>query len=309
MIVVCGENLIDFIQEAGDGLPLYRANPGGSPFNTAMAVGRQGAEVGYITPISDDTLGQLLRATIEGSDVVCLAPHNAKPTSLAVVSYVDGQPAYQFYRDDTAERQVDLAALKASLPAQVTALQLGSLCIANGRDAEAYVGLAEHLADQGVPVTFDPNIRAAFIHDRDDYMGRFDRVARVARLIKLSDEDLEWLAPGEDMITAARALFDRYQPNVLVLTKGADGAMAFTHAGSFDVPAAPVPRMGDTVGAGDTFMGTLIVSLSGAALLGADASVTPDTMRPILARAAMAAAINCGRVGCNPPTAAELDAA
>ena len=309
MIVVCGENLIDFIQEEADGLPVYRANPGGSPFNTAMAMGRQGADVGYVTPISDDNLGQLLRATIEASDVRCLAPANGKPTSLAVVSKVDGQPSYQFYRDDTAERQVDPDTLKACLPVDPDVLQVGSLAIANGADAQAYAALAEDVAARGLAVTFDPNIRAAFIHDRADYMERFTRVADAARLIKLSDEDLEWLAPDRDMMAAARDLFARHSPNVLVLTKGADGAVAITGEGEVSVPAAPLTQKGDTVGAGDTFMGTLIVGLLGAGLLAPDARPTPDTVAPFLTRAAMAAAINCSRIGCNPPTVAELDAA
>lgn len=307
MILVGGENLIDFIQEPGSGLPKYVANPGGSPFNTAMALGRQQQDTGYLTPISEDSLGQLLRATIEASDVTCLAAASSKPTSLAVVSLVNGQPSYQFYREDTAERQVDAASLEASLPAEVTALQLGSLCLANGDDAKAWADLAEKLAARGIPVTFDPNIRAAFIHDRADYLARFRRVAKVARAIKLSDEDIEWLYPGEDMMVAAGALFEEHQPALLVLTKGGDGACGWTSDGRIDVAPAHVSNLVDTVGAGDTFMATLIAGLNTAGLLVSDQAITVAQAKPIMSRAAMAAGINCGRKGCNPPTLAELD--
>ena len=309
MILVGGENLIDFIQEPADGLPSYRANPGGSPFNTAMALGRQEQPTGYLTPISDDSLGQLLRETIEASHVHCLAAETSKPTSLAVVSIVNGQPSYQFYRDDTAERQVNAASLDASLPDHVTALQLGSLCLANGADAEAWAGLAEAMNARGVPVTFDPNIRAAFIHDRADYLSRFERVARVARLIKLSDEDIAWLSPDKDMMQAANDLFDRFEPALLVLTKGGDGAWVRTATGNFEIAASAVPNLIDTVGAGDTFMATLIAGMNDAGLLTGDNAVAPSVARPIVERAAIAAAINCERKGCNPPTKSELDAA
>ena len=309
MILVCGENLIDFIQEPGDGLPSFRANPGGSPFNTAMALGRQEKKTGYLTPISSDTLGQLLRDTIEGSGVTCLAPTSDKPTSMAVVSLKDGQPAYQFYRDNTAERQVDAASLAASLPDQITALQLGSLCLANGEDAAAWANLAEDLSSKGVPITFDPNIRSAFIHDRADYLSRFERVARIARLIKLSDEDIAWLYPGQDMIEAADAMFATYNPALLVLTEGGDGAWCRIGDTSFEVAAAPVPDLIDTVGAGDTFMANLIAGLHDAGALIAGAPISPDQAAPIMRRAAVAAAINCGRKGCNPPTRSEVQAA
>lgn len=311
MILVGGENLIDFLQEDGDGgYPVYRANPGGSPFNTAMAIGRQDAPVGYLTPISSDSLGQLLRTTLVASGVDCRAALSDKPTSLAVVSLVDGQPSYQFYREDTAERQVTSASLRASLPDPVTCLQLGSLCLANGRDADDWADLATHLSASGIPVTFDPNIRPAFIHDRDAYFRRFQQTLTAADLVKLSDEDIEWLYPGADMHDAARRLFEENDLGVLVLTQGGDGAVAFTAAGRIDMPAAKVPDLVDTVGAGDTFMATLIAQLHHRGLLTKTAirAASQEDITDILRLAARAAAINCGRKGCNPPTLAELGA-
>lgn len=305
MIVVGGENLIDFIQEPGDGgHPVYRANPGGSPFNVAMAVGRQGLPVGYLTPISDDTLGALLRDTLTASGVVTLAPPHPAPTSLAVVSLTEGQAAYQFYRDTTAERQVSARSLRESLPADVTALHIGSLALTDGADADAWTDLAEALAADGVAITFDPNIRAAFIHDRAAYTARFERVAAVARVLKLSDEDADWLFPGVPVQAAAQALFDRANPALGVLTLGADGAFGQSGGATVTAAAAPVPTLVDTVGAGDTFMATLI---DGMARRGFPPDLSADDIGRLLNRAAKAAAINCGRKGCQPPTADELD--
>jgi len=309
MILVCGENLIDYIQEPGDGgHPMYRANPGGSPFNTAMAVGRQSVPVGYLTPISTDSLGQLLRDTLEASSVICLGEPNDKPTSLAVVSLKDGQPSYQFYREDTAERQVTDGSLKASLPEQITALQLGSLCIANGEDAKAWAKLATDMSANGIPVTFDPNIREAFIHDREDYLGRFNSVLKVCDLLKLSDEDMEWLFPRDDIEERAQKIFNEQDLGLLVLTKGGDGAVAFSAKGRFEVPVAKVENLVDTVGAGDTFMATLIAELTKRSLIAKTAlrEAPKEQIEIVLTTAARAAAINCGRKGCNPPTTIEL---
>ena len=66
MIVVGGENLIDYVQVSeGDDLPVYKAIPGGSCYNVAIAAARQGQEVAYITPISKDSLGNILAHRLE----------------------------------------------------------------------------------------------------------------------------------------------------------------------------------------------------------------------------------------------------
>jgi len=311
MILVCGENLIDYIQEPSDGpLPLYRAVPGGSPFNTAMAIGRQSVPVGYMMPISNDSLGQLLRGTLEASSVICLAKASDKPSALAVVSLNNGQPSYQFYREDTADRQVTPKSLAQSAPETITACHIGGAAIAKGRDGDAVAAFAEDLSQKGTPITFDPNIRPAFIDTRDDYLPRFEQTLRASDLMKLSDEDMEWLYPGVDIEHQAQTIFDREDLGLLILTKGGDGAIAFSKTGRQTIPAAPVPNLVDTVGAGDTFMATVISELTKRELIGKAAlrSAPSDQIEIVLTAAAKAAAINCGRKGCNPPTALELHA-
>ena len=98
MIVVGGENLIDYVQVSEeDDLPVYRAIPGGSCYNVAITAARQGQQVSYITPISKDSLGKIIASRLEVDGVKILAPRVQEPTSLAVVSLNDRQPSYQFY--------------------------------------------------------------------------------------------------------------------------------------------------------------------------------------------------------------------
>ncbi len=309
MILVCGENLIDYIQEPDDGpLPLFRAFPGGSPFNTAMAIGRQSVPVGYMMPTSSDSLGKLLRATLEASSVVCLGQPSDKPTALAVVSLNNGQPSYQFYRDDTADRQVTLESLKAKTPEVITALHVGGAGIAKGEDGDVVAEYAAQLSENGTSVTFDPNIRQAFIDSRALYLPRFTKMLNACDLMKLSDEDMEWLYPDETVEAAAQRIFEAQDLGLLILTKGGDGAVVFSKHGTQAIPSAPVPNLVDTVGAGDTFMATVISELSKRELIGKSAIRTASAkqIETVLTIAAKAAAINCGRKGCNPPTALEL---
>lgn len=311
MIVIGGENLIDFIQEpTSDGYPVYRAVPGGSPYNTAKAVARQGQNSGYLTPFSTDTLGQLLRSAISGDPVSLLAPASDRPTSLAVVSLQEGQAQYQFYRENTAERDITLESLLASMPKEARAFYIGSLALAHGPDAESWAQFYLKMKQKGLFCALDPNIRAAFIHDKAEYLTRLNGLMGHTDLIKLSDEDLAWIAPGKDMRDAARDIFAASSAGLVVLTMGAEGAFAISNAGEVEIPAHPVDKMIDTVGAGDTFMGTLLAQSASRDLMadGALKNAPLSEINAMLETAAKAAALNCARKGCNPPTVAELNA-
>lgn len=309
MILIGGENLIDYIQEPGaDGYPLYRAVPGGSPYNTAKAAARQDAPVGYLTPFSSDSLGTLLRDELAKEPLTILSETSKKPTTLAVVSLDDGQATYQFYRQGTAERDIDLQRLRALVPDDTTAFYVGSLAITDGKDAEIWSELYTEMGANGIFCAIDPNIRADFISDRDAFLRRLNTLMATANLIKLSDQDLEWIAPGSDQKTAISTIFDHSTADLVVLTLGEKGAFAMSHAGPIDIPPVKVPNLADTVGAGDTFMGSLLAQTHNRGLMKKDALKTCGRaqLEDLLNFAAKAAAINCTRVGCNPPKTAEI---
>lgn len=312
MILVGGENLIDFIQTGvEDGILTYKAMPGGSPFNCAMAVGRQGVSVGYLTPISSDSLGGTLAARLVDSGVELLAERRTEPTSLAVVALENGVPAYQFYRERTAERMVSLESLTAATPDAATGVYVGSLALTDGADAEAWADYYCAAKTKGLFTTLDPNIRPAFIHDREGFLARLDRVLMHTDLLKLSDEDLEWLVPNSDLVETAKAFANRTTAKVIVVTLGGDGAFALVGDHVIKIPPAPVNGLRDTVGAGDTFMATLIATLVQRNALTADALATMNVgdVESLITRAAQAAALNCERDGCNPPSFKEIEIA
>jgi fructokinase len=313
MILVAGENLVDLIETGGSAPPRFVAIPGGSPYNCARALARLGAPVGYLTPISADPLGDLLAEGLQREGAALLGGRNGRPASLALVTRADGQPRYRFYRDNTADRAVTAEGLRSAMPAAAEALHVGSMALMDGPDAEALAELFTHAAGRGLVTSIDPNIRADHLPaaGATAYRARLARLFALACIVKLSDEDLSWLAPGVETDAAAEALMADYGPTLLVVTRGAGGALVRHGGGRFDLPAAPVTRLEDTVGAGDSYMAALLAGLRAAGALTPAAleSLTGEALRPILARAARAAAITCGRRGCDSPTRAELEAA
>jgi fructokinase len=310
MIAVGGENLIDLVSgdAAANGLPHYVANPGGSPFNVAMAAGRQGQNVAYLTPVSEDALGDLLADRLVQSHVRLVAPRVPHPTSLAVVSITDGIPSYAFHRNGTAERQVTKDSLQRNMPASTRIFHVGSLALIDGDDADTWETVFADCQQRGVMTSMDPNVRPGLISDADGYVARIRRMMRHADIFKLSDEDLEWLYPNrsiEDALADCRADCGAV---LFVLTLGGAGSRAFLGDIELQADAPAVENLVDTVGAGDTFMASILswVIEHDLAARTALAAIDEDALRAVIRRAGAAAAINCGKSGCNPPWRDEL---
>ena len=308
MITIGGENLIDYVQtEVKDGLPVYTAIPGGSCYNVAIAAARQGQTVSYVTPISTDSLGNVLAQRLIDDGIQLATPRTDAPTSLAVVSVNNGQPSYQFYRSDTADRQITPDTLDAAISDQTRVFHIGSLALIEGADADLWEQRFATLSANDVITSLDPNARPVVVKDKDQYVARLLRVMKHARVLKLSDEDLEYLAPDQPLMEAFEQICSETQAAIIILTKGADGAVVRCGSAQFDVAAAQADPLVDTVGAGDTFMGTLLVEISKTGLSASKlGSIAKDELARIVTRAAKAAALNCQSAGCNPPYEQDL---
>ena len=307
MLFVGGENLIDLVQlDQQDGLPLYQAIPGGSPFNLAIAAGRQGLQTGYLTPISTDKSGDLLAARLDEAGVILVGGRYPAPSSLAMVTLTNGVPSYSFYRDGTAERQISEDRLTAALTTDARLFHIGSLALAGGADADVWEALSARCKQAGIAVSLDPNVRAGLIADPDSYRARLARMMQLADIIKLSDEDLTWIYPDQSEQDALAQLVKDSGASVLVLTRGENGASLFHDGQWHDEPVAPMDELKDTVGAGDTFMATMLVWLVQNGAIGQLAGLSLGDKLAMVRRAAQAAAINCSRQGCNPPFADEM---
>ena len=307
MIFVGGENLMDMIQTGHqNGNGLFEAVPGGSPYNLAMAVGRQGVSVGYLTPISQDSNGDQLAKKLVDSNVALCGSRSPAPTSLAMVSIDDGVPSYAFYREGTAERQVDLDELSRNLTEHASIFHIGSLGLTGGEDALVWEAFAKRAKEQGVKVSLDPNVRASLINDPSDYRARIARMMAMADILKLSDEDLEWLYEGVGPEQALEAMLSHTEAEVVVLTKGGEGSSIWHDGSWYDMPCHPLEQLVDTVGAGDTFMASMLVWLTQNEQLETLGSMSLSKKKEMQTYAGQAAALNCERQGCNPPWSNEL---
>jgi fructokinase len=306
MIVSCGEALIDFLPATtADGTPAYVPRPGGSPFNVAIGIGRLGAPAGFFGAISGDAFGATLHAALAESGVDrSYVARSERPTTLAFVTAATAGPLYTFFDEGSAGRMLTEMDLPAFTTA-VTALHFGSLSLATEPCGSAYEALMQRERPDRV-ISLDPNVRAALVKNRDGYVARIERMVAMSDIVRVSDADLDYLAPdGSFDAVAGRWLAAGVK--LVVLSKGAAGAEARGLSAGARVAARPVTVV-DDVGAGDAFTAALLVHLSQGGHLDKRALARLDAagLRNALEFASAAAALSVSRAGADPPWRREL---
>ncbi|HEU0104266.1 MAG TPA: carbohydrate kinase [Mycobacteriales bacterium] len=305
MIVVCGEALIDLVPLDVDGG--YTARPGGSPTNVAVGLGRLGSQVQLLARLSGDPFGRQLAAHVEAASVdTSYALEAQEPTTLAVVTLDDeGRAEYAFYVDGAADGGWRPADLPAQLPVGAALHVSGSLALAVASMGETVEELLRRERGSRV-LTLDPNVRPRLARDEAALRTRLDGWLRLVDVVKVSSDDLDWVAPGQPVEQVA-ASWLAAGPALVVVTRGEHGVHAVGAAGTVDLAAGHVDVV-DTVGAGDAFMAGLLCALDEAGNLTRERleSLSSDALHSALAFAQTVAAETCRRVGADPPWRAEL---
>ena len=307
MMVVSGEALMD-VFAAGDtptGL-LMDARIGGSPLNVAQGLARLGQRVAFFGGLSRGFLGDRLLQALQqaGVDTACVQRLDA-PTTLGLVGLdAQGVPSYAFYGEGAADRLLPLAAVDAVPTAQ--AYHFGSYAMVVEPVASTQRALVEREHTRSL-IAYDPNIRLNVAPDLARWRDTLAWMLPRTHLLKVSDEDLGLLFPGVATATLAQGWLAQ-GVRLVVVTRGAEGVVAWTAQGRHVArPARPV-NVVDTVGAGDTFQAALLTRLAEQGWLSpaALASLTDAALADLLDFAARAAAITCSRRGADLPDRAEL---
>jgi fructokinase len=301
MIVSCGEALIDFLPREGG----YRPAAGGSPFNVAIAIARLGVPAGFFGGLSEDFFGDVLRKALTDSGVdLSFAASVPRPSTLAFVSLDGGDARYAFFDEGSAGRMLTEADLPA-FPKTVAALHFGSFSLAEEPCGSAFEALMQREQNDRV-ISLDPNIRKTLIRNRDGYLARLDRLVAMSDIVRLSEDDLAWIAPGASFAEFGRRWLER-GAKIAILTRGANGAVAMIAGHTVSI-AGVATRVVDTVGAGDTFTAATLARLAQSGLLTKHAIARLDhkQLGDVLAFASGAAAITVSRAGADPPWLREL---
>ncbi|MFK4731275.1 PfkB family carbohydrate kinase [Agromyces mediolanus] len=293
-----GEALVDIVHDRAGGVAEH---PGGSPLNVAVGLARLGADVELAACLGDDERGAMVRRHAEASGVTlsrgtlgAIARTSTAQATLAA----DGGASYEFALEWRPARP-DVTGFDVVHTGSIAAyLEPGATTVLEAVEAAASAAL----------VSFDANVRPTLIGPRAGALARVAAFARVAQLVKMSDEDAAWLYPGRSAEQSAAALAAETGA-VAIITRGAAGGLLATDTGVHEFPAFPVATV-DTVGAGDSFMAGFLFAVVVGGLAPALRRRTADA-EPLLdaARfAAACAAITASRAGADLPSAEEVAA-
>ena len=292
VFAVIGEALIDMVQpEPGD---TFAAKVGGGPLNIAVGLQRLGHRTHMMARFSTGSLGALVRGHAESNGLdLSASVATDDPTTLAFATLDEERHAsYDFYVEGTADWGWTAEEL-AQLPTDARVVHTGSVAAAISPGADALLALWQQLHSDGrVLLSFDPNVRPALVGERSVAVARTEAFVATSHVVKASDEDLAWLYPDEALGDVVRR-WARMGPELVVMTRGADGCVAETRSGlSAERPGLAV-QVVDTIGAGDSFESGLLSGLADAELVEPTslAQLSSAQLDSVLQRAATVAAI------------------
>jgi len=309
MIICCGEALIDMVPDGGRP-DAFLARPGGCPYTTSIAAARLDSPTRFLGRIGCDFLGESLFERLVANRVdTSLVARSGQAATLAFVKRsANGDARYAFYNEGAADASLELSDLPERLSGsgdRAPFLAVGSISFLEEPIATTVESLILRERDRAL-VSIDPNIRPSFVKDRKAYRDKLMHLVSASAMVKASSEDLEWLFPELAPEYRYKPLLDA-GTELVVETRGAEGAVARTrklevHAKAFAVAVA------DTIGAGDTFHAAFLHCLNEAGIAARHefAQLDEASLGRFLKFSQAAAALDCEKVGAEPPTLAEV---
>jgi fructokinase len=294
---VCGEVLIDLIPDGTE----RKAVVGGGPANTAKALAKLGIANQFIDGISTDKYGQMALKQLHKDGVLLdFVKFSDKPTCLAIVSLnSQGGATYEFVIDGTATFDFSHSWLPDASISKPSLLHIGTLVTAIEPAASVLFEWASKVS-KVAPVVFDPNVRPAVMDNRIEYVKQVERWVGISSAVKVSDDDIYWLYPGEEIDDVTKRWL-AMGPELVLVTFGDKGLAGYRKNEKISVDAKKVV-VADTVGAGDTVGAILVEAIIEDGL----DKLVKDRLASMLNRAAKAAAITVSRTGALPPGKDEI---
>ncbi len=265
-VTAVGESLIDVIvrNDRNTGGLVMEGNPGGAPLNVLAAAVRLGLDAAFIGKISTDAFGKCLTDTIEncGISKEGIVFTDRELTTLAMVTLDDkGDRSFSFYRDGTADVMLKSSELDTGLIGRSRILHFGSVSMTAEPSRSATLAAAGYARDKGITVSYDPNLRERLWNSLDEAKEAILEGMKLADVVKISGEELEFLTDDGDIERAARKLRDTYGLKLLTVTLGAEGAAVLS--GDTFIRKSTYSKVDtiDTTGAGDAFWGAFLYCL------------------------------------------------
>ena len=262
-VTALGELLIDFTEngKSSQGNPLFEANPGGAPCNVLAMLAKLGHKTAFIGKVGNDFFGEQLRAAIKeaGIDDTGLCTDEKIHTTLAMVhTYPDGDRDFSFYRNPGADMMLNKAEIREDILKDTKIFHFGTLSMTHEGVREA-TKAAIHIAEEaGAVISFDPNLRPPLWESLDEAREQVLYGLGHCQILKISDNEIQWLTGEEDYTAGVNWILERYQIPLILVSMGKEGSRAYYNEMMVEVKPFLQENTIETTGAGDTFCGCVL---------------------------------------------------
>ncbi len=297
-VTALGELLIDFTENGNSeqGNPLMEANPGGAPCNMLSMIQKLGGTTAFIGKVGKDMFGRQLRQAVEsvGIDTRNLMEDEEIHTTLAFVhTFPDGDRDFSFYRNPGADMMLTKEEIQEDLIRNSKVFHFGTLSSTHEGVREATRYAIDVAKEAGCLVSFDPNLRPPLWKTLEDARKEIEYGLSKADILKISDNEVEFLCGTSDYDEGAKMLIEKYNIPFVCVTLGKDGSRAYYKGMRVEVPGFVQKNTIETTGAGDTFCGCMLHYIIQHGL----EDLTEENLRELLTFANAAASVITTRKG------------
>lgn len=262
-VTALGELLIDFTENgvSGQGNPLFEANPGGAPCNVLAMLTKLGHKTAFIGKVGDDFFGKQLKEAIEevGIDSTGLCMDKEIHTTLAMVhTYPDGDRDFSFYRNPGADMMLKESEVKEELIKESKLFHFGTLSMTHEDVRKATKKAIQIAEEAGNIISFDPNLRKPLWNSLDEAKEQILYGLSHCHILKISDNEIQWLTGQEDYTDGVKWILERYQIPLILVSMGKEGSRAYYGGKMVEVKPFIQKNTIETTGAGDTFCGCVL---------------------------------------------------
>lgn len=263
--VAIGEVLIDFspagLSQAGN--TLFEMNPGGAPANVLATLGKLGKKTAFIGKVGQDQFGEFLKETLikSGINVSGLVFAKDVNTTLAFVHLNEkGDRSFSFYRNPGADMALSVEDIKFDLVENARIFHFGSVSLTDEPSRTATIKAAGIAKEKGLIISYDPNLRPPLWKSLDEARKMICQGLYYADILKLSEDELEFITGSSSLETASKDIMDKYGINMIYVTLGKKGCFYRWKESTGIAPAYDF-RTIDTTGAGDAFLGGILYQI------------------------------------------------
>lgn len=259
-VAALGELLIDFTENgiSGQGNTLLEANPGGAPCNVLAMLNKLGRKTAFIGKVGNDSFGKMLAKTVSesGTDISNLLFDEKVHTTLAFVhTFEDGEREFSFYRNPGADMMLTKADVNEEILESARIFHFGTLSSTHEKPRAATRFAIDTAKKAGALISFDPNLREPLWDNLDNAKSEIEYGLSKCDILKISDNELEFVTGEKDCDRAIKILRDNYNIPIIFLTLGKDGSAAYYRDITIKKAAFSDIKPIEKTGAGDTFEG------------------------------------------------------